>query len=457
MDRQLKRLLTLTFVLFGALAAMLTWYQFVRSERLWAHPLNPRRSVPGKSVLRGGFQDRYGEALTTSGVGSDRQYLEESLAHVIGYVDPRYGTTGLERAFDPELSGTTPSLQLEGVFLLLTGHPLSGSSVTLTIDRRVQQVAAAALGDRRGAVVVMDPRTGDVLAMVSRPGFDPHRVGDDWFWLIRDPKLPLLNRATMGLYPPGSAFKPMVGLARLQQSPPGTVDCPGHIVVNGRRISEPGGTAHGPVDLSSATAVSCNVAFVTWGLEAGPDAIRRVARHFGFGEAPPFALPVAASRVPAGRMETVETAETSIGQGKLMVTPLSMALAACGLANGGVVMAPRLVLRVKSPLGLHVRNFPPRLWLRAAAAGETAAMRGAMKAVIQWGTGRQAAIAGIQVAGKTGSAQNPQGRTHAWFIGMAPADAPRVAVAIVIENAGSGGAVAAPIARDVFAEALTRR
>lgn len=460
MDKQLRHLFLVTLVLFGALAIMMTWYQFVQADRLWAHPLNPRRTALGKTAQRGGFFDRNGEALTVSGKGPGsrtRDYAEESLAHVIGYVDPRYGTSGLEQAFDPDLSGTTAVFQLESAWRALYGQRGAGADITLAIDRGIQRVAAAALGDRRGAVVVMDPRNGDILAMVSRPGFDPRRVGENWFWLVRDTRLPLLNRAALGLYPPGSTFKPMVALARNETGPFSTVDCPGYVVVDGRRISEAGGIAHGVVDLNKALAVSCNVAFVTWGLQAGPGRVFSVARRFGFEDGPPLPIPAARARLPKGSISEVETAESSIGQGRLLVTPLTTALMMCGLANDGVIMAPRLVLQVRSPMGLMVRDYKPSVWLRASGRDEVGKVRNGMRSVVQWGTGWRAGIPGIEIAGKTGSAENPRGAAHAWFMAMAPAGSPSLVVVVLVENAGAGGAVAAPIAREILQEALTRR
>jgi peptidoglycan glycosyltransferase len=460
MDKQLKRLFCFTVILFAALAAMLTWYQFFRAKELWAHPFNPRRASLGKSVLRGGFYDRTGEPLTVytkDGTGIGRNYLLNSLAHVIGYADPRYGTAGLESAFDSELSGSITAIELENVIAAVTGRSKAGADITLTIDRRIQEVAAATLAGRRGAVIVMDPLNGDILAMVSNPGFDPNNINKDWFWIAKDERQPFLNRATVGFYPPGSTFKPLIAMAAADVWNGTTIDCGGKTTVDGRQISEPRLTAHGEVDLNTAMAVSCNVAFVEWGLQAGWSAIRETCRRFGIGEETPFILPLERSRLPSGKISAVELAETSIGQGRLQMTPLSMALAICGIANEGVIMAPRLVKQVSSRMGLYDANYPAVVWHRAASAGLCRQVTAAMQSVIEWGTGQRAAIPGVTVAGKTGSAENPHGISHAWFVGFAPAEAPRAVVTVIVENAGSGGTVAAPIAKEVLQAALARR
>jgi len=465
MDKQLKQLFCFTVILFAALAAMLTWYQFFRAKELWAHPFNPRRASLGKSVLRGGFYDRTGEPLTVytkDGTGIGRSYVMNSLAHLIGYADARYGTAALESVFDSELSGSITAIELENALAAVTGRSRAGADVTLTVDRRIQEVAAAALAGRRGAVVVIDPLTGDILAMVSNPGFNPNNINKDWFWITKDRREPLLNRATSGLYPPGSTFKPLIALASPNfwngwNGSGATINCGGKITVDGRQISEPRMTAHGTVDLNTAMAVSCNVAFVEWGLQAGWSDIRETCRRFGIGEVPPFILPLERSRLPSGKISAVELAETSIGQGRLQITPLSMALAICGIASEGVIMAPRLVKKVSSRMGLYEANYPEVVWHRAASAGLCQQITAAMQGVIDWGTGQRAAIPGVQVAGKTGSAENPHGISHAWFVGFAPAEAPRAVVAVIVENAGSGGTVAAPIAKEVLQAALARR
>lgn len=460
MDKQLKKLFYFTIILFAALAVLLTWYQFFRAEELWAHPNNPRRASLGKSVLRGGFYDRTGEPLTVytkDGTGIGRSYVLNSLAHVIGYADARYGTAALESVFDSELSGALTAIELENTLGAAIGRSMAGADVTLTIDRRIQEVAAAALAGRRGAVVAIDPLTGDILAMVSNPGFNPNNISKDWFWISKDQRQPLINRAISGLYPPGSTFKPLIALASPDLWNGTTIHCGGKTMVGGRQISEPRMTAHGEVDLNTAMAVSCNVAFVEWGLKAGWSDVREVCRRFGIGEVPPFILPLERSRLPSGKISEVELAETSIGQGRLQLTPLSMALAMCGIANEGIIMAPRLVKKVSSRMGLYEVNYPEVVWHRAASADLCQQITSAMQSVIEWGTGQRAAIPGVQVAGKTGSAENPHGISHAWFVGFAPAEAPRAVVAVIVENAGSGGVVAAPIAKEVLQAALARR
>jgi cell division protein FtsI/penicillin-binding protein 2/cell division protein FtsW (lipid II flippase) len=455
---RLAAVLTAGFlVLWGYLALV----QLVWGARLADAPENPRLAIAAQRVHWGRILDRRLRVLADSTVVGGRRvrrYPDGRLyAHVLGYRSQQYGLTGIEARFNAALVGAGARdawTQLLDVF----GRPPQGNDVVLTIDATVQQAAVKALGGRRGAVVVLDPPTGAVIALASIPDFAPDAVDAQWSQLTHDAGAPLLGRATQGQYPPGSAFKPITltaGLASGRVTDATSFECPGSISVAGATISDFEGKAHGHVALPEAFTRSCNVSFVQVGLRTGADAIVATARAFGLGRAPRFELPAAAGHLPdPGRLGLRSLAQISFGQGELLVTPLQMALLAATVANGGVAMEPMLTAQVRAPDGHIVTSFKPRGSRQAIPP--TLAMHVAqyMLGVVQSGTGAAAQIPGIPVAGKTGTAENPHGRTHAWFIGFAPVGRPTVAVAVVLENAGVGGEVAAPAARDVLQAAL---
>jgi peptidoglycan glycosyltransferase len=307
-------------------------------------------------------------------------------------------------------------------------------------------------------VVVLDARDGAVLAMVSAPGFDPQTVAEQWPSLQQAEGSPLLNRAASGRYTPGSAFKPVTMAAALERGvaqPETTFRDPGSIIVRNTRITNFEGQPCGTVSFTDALARSCNVVFITVGLRTGGEALLASARAFGFDRAPEFELPAEASHLPPSDEVRGEGAgQMAFGQGSLAVTPLHMALLAATIARGGEAVEPYLVREVRTADGGVVRAHAPRPARRAIDAGIAAIIRDAMIAVVRRGTGGGAALPDVQVAGKTGTATVPRGPSHAWFIGFAPAEAPRLAIAVVIEHGGVGGRVAAPAAGRVLRQAL---
>ncbi|MDI6871343.1 MAG: penicillin-binding transpeptidase domain-containing protein [Bacillota bacterium] len=385
------------------------------------------------------------------------------LAATIGYLSPRYGASGLEAAYDALLRGTTVESWAARLLAAGRGGRAGGlPDLRTTFRLRVQQAAEQAMDGRRGAVVALDPRTGEVLALVSLPGFAPDRVDRDWETLRQRPDSPLLNRALAGLYPPGSAFKPAVALAALEagETRPGEpFVCPGRRTVRGQTIADLGSVAHGPLDLSRAMVVSCNYVFSGLAMRLDPAWLAQQTGRFGLLAPAGLGLPERAGHFPdPARLEPADLAELGIGQGSLLLTPFALARFVAMLANGGRLVEPRLVRGVGLPgagmVALGAGRAPrPR---RVADPESVAAVNRMLERVVAEGTGGRARLAGVKVAGKTGSAENPHGAPHAWFIGFAPADAPVVAVAVVVENGGLGGEVAAPVAREVIAAALGR-
>ena len=415
--------------------------------------------------LRGRFLDRHGRPLAWSKRTPDgqvREYADPSLGHVVGYHSHLYGDSNLEESLAKYLNasvGLSPQYQLQSKLL---AQPKQGADVTLTIDESVQKAAEAALGQSRGAVVALNPRSGEVLALVSHPGYNPTTLDDDWETLTQDEGAPLLNRATQGMYATGSTFK-VVTLAALLDAGvvrnEDQVECQREILVEGYRIvSENQPAELTQTDVAHAFAYSCNTAFANLGLRLGGPRLEQAARQFGFEQVPPFDLPTSASYVyvtPDFLLSQPALAATAFGQGQLQASPLQMALVAAAIANDGPIARPFLVSQISSVEGAVLYQSEPKLWLQATSPETARQVKEDMVLAVREGWSAKAAIDGVTVAGKTGTAEIGGGRDpHAWFIGFAPAENPRVAVAVIIENGASGPAQAAPLAKQVMEAAL---
>lgn len=397
------------------------------------------------------------------------------------YVPNQVGKSGVEASLDRALAGDAGG-QLVRVdasgyrFSEIGGRPaVPGQHAVLALDLDVQREVEGIMREHVGAAVVVSPADGDVLALVSSPAFDANDLVSPvartvWAALSTDERHPLMNRAVSGQYMPGSTMKPIVALAGLAAGTidPGTrVFCSGRYAVGNRFFHCWNRNGHGSLNLREALRYSCNVYFYQTGVTSGPEAIEAMARAFGLGDVTGIEIPAEQAglvRRPMGRRVQWydgDTANLSIGQGRILVTPIQMAVVAATLANGGTVFHPRLVLRIEGRDGRPVQSFPPRAarridvdpsWIQAVREG--------MLQVVQApdGTGRAAAVAGIEVAGKTGTVERGS-NTEAkdtWFIGFAPFNAPRYAVAVLIEGGESGGRTAAPIGGQILGRLLRR-
>lgn len=444
--------------LFALLTAWAGFWAVVAGPGLMLHPRNPRLAQAERQILRGGIFSRDGKPLAESAVGQPRRWSGLAV-HLVGYSDPRFGKSGLEAAYDHVLLGLVEGTGFARSLRSALGQRWRGWDLITTIDFELQRAAEEALGDRPGAVVVLEPSSGEILAMASSPEFDPNLLEEQ---LSRPPgESAFFNRATQGQYPPGSSFKPVVLAAALESrvTVPGALfDDRGSIAVEGRTIRNAGDAAHGLLALDDALAVSSNVVFAGLALEVGAEPLRAVAEAFGFGAAPGrLQVAAAAGNLPGPEeLSGAALAEAGIGQGELLVTPLQMAAFAAAVANGGWRPEPHAGLAIRSPSG-EQRALPKPRPVRAISAGTAHVVREAMIAAVERGTGGEAKVPGLEVAGKTGTAQNPHGQPHAWFVGFAPARSPEIALAVVVENGGAGGAVAAPIARKIFEAWQARR
>ncbi|MFN8630207.1 MAG: penicillin-binding protein 2 [Chloroflexota bacterium] len=439
-----------------------------------------------RRTLRGPIVDRNGSWLARStrdqNGEAERAYRDPSISAVVGYASRQFGTAGLERAYNAQLLGLTTGDPLSGLTNKLFPSQNKVLGLQLALDLRLQRAAVAGLGNDRGAVVMMDPATGEILAMASTPTYDasaianPATAADTMAALNADKRLPLLPRATLGQYVPGSVLKIVTAIAGLDTGAitPGTTYAKQPaaektgLVVNGFRIKdghhpETGST---PLDLAGATEVSCNIWYALTGLQIGGDRLVSEAAKLGFGQAIPFDLPTTASRLtngegtaPGGFADDAELASAAFGQGEAVVTPLQMALVASVVADDGWLMKPHLVtaLTGTSP---SARTIGPEQWRRVLSAEDAAAIKAAMQQAVEGELGKQfttgAAVPGIPTAGKSGTAQlGGTGEPHSWFIGFAPVDHPKVAIAVLVEQGGRGGERAAPLAGSLMQQYFT--
>ncbi len=440
------------------------YVQAIEGPRLAGNIHDPRTAL--LAAYRGQILARDGTVLATNR-GMTRVYpLGPAFAHVTGYASARYGTTGLERAFDSVLTShpaaSNPIASLVSAFSRTTQPPaIAGSSIVTTIDPHVQETLAHALAAYpRAAGVALDPRTGEVLALASVPSFDPAEIDTLFPSLERDPSSPLVNRATDGLYPPGSTFKIFTAAAALDAGATtmqSTFTDPGSLRVGDFVLHDNEGEATGTQDLTGAFALSSNVDFAQIALALGVERWIAEAQTWRLGDSLDFQLPATLDRLPAkSEMTPGVLAQLGFGQADLLVTPLRMAVVAATVASGGTEPRPFLVRAVR--FDGHDESVAEPASLAQPMSPEIAAdLKAMMIAVVRRGTGTAAALPNVQVAGKTGTATIATGIAHSWFVAFAPAETPRVAVAIVVENGGYGATAAAPIARRVIAAALGAR
>lgn len=461
-NRTIRSLSAFFVLLFAILAVRQVYVQLIAAPHIAERPNNPRHAL---------LQARRGRILGTDGtvlaqtVGGRRLYpMGAALAQSVGYVSVRYGTSGIEGAFDraltpPDSSGD-PLAQLAALAAALRGSPVAaqGADVVTTIVPAIQSQLFSLLSRYpRAAGVVLDPRSGAVLALASVPSYDPNDFDAEFSSLSTDSDAPLLNRAVDGLYPPGSTFKIFTAAAALDSNTV-TMDShfedPGYLVIGDFVLHDNESEATGYADLTRAFALSSNVDFAQISLKMGVDAFYDYLQRWGIGSSFDFELPAQTDRVPPkASIVPGELAQMGFGQGALLMTPLRMALLGATIANGGEEPRPYIVRQiVRDGIPASVSNAST---LANPVSPDTAAkVTQMMIAVVQRGTGTPAQLPHVTVAGKTGTATNPRGRSHSWFVAFAPAEHPRVALSVVVENVGYGATYAAPIARDVLRTAL---
>ena len=482
MDRSIRRLGVFLMVLFCALFAQLNYIQAWRAPDLNTKPGNTRPVDQSFSRPRGTVSTADGVVISRSVKSNDRYEYQrdfpqgELYASMTGYFNYSFGATGLERAYNEELSGRTTGQQVKSIGDLFVDKDRTGN-LKLTVRSDVQAVAKAALGNQKGTVVALDPKTGGVLALWNWPSFDPNKLSGHNLdaaerakaFYEAAPGNPLLAKSYREIYPPGSTFKVVTGSAAVETgavTPTAPVyptltalDVPG----TQRDLPNFGGNPCGGT-LFPILARSCNTSFAQMGLDLGGPALLAGAQSFGFNQTPPFDLPAVTSNFPADFSDNQPAlAQSAIGQNSVAATPLQMALVAAGIANDGVIMEPHVVDEIRDGEGDLVRRLDPTQWKRAVSAQTADIMRQGMREVVANGSATRLQIAGLDVGAKTGTAQFGRAplKSHAWVIAWAgPAgQAPTVVVAVLVEGQDgaseqTGGRVAAPIAKQVIEAAM---
>jgi peptidoglycan glycosyltransferase len=478
MNATIRRTALALGVLILALMVNANVIAIIQNDDLRARDGNRRQIIDEYDQQRGSIL--VGRRAVARSISTDerlrylRVYSDGPMyAPVTGYYSV-YGATGIEKTENELLTGEDDRLFVDRLTTLFSGQQQQGGNVVLTLDAEAQRAAFEGLDGQEGAVAAIDPRTGAVLALASSPSFDPNllashdptEVSDNYERLRKDPGDPLLNRSIQQVYPPGSLFKVVVSAAALSSGEytPDT-DVPGPAVLNLPDTSATignyfdGPCLGGSVTLTEALAISCNTAFARIGLELGDDALREQAERFGFNQRLDIPLSVAPSIYPSD-LNAPQTAQSAIGQYDVRATPLQMAMVSAGVANDGVVMTPYLVAEERAPDLSALSITEPEPLSRAVSPEVAAELQEMMVTVVTNGTGGSAAIPGVSVGGKTGTAQDGNRPPHVWFMAFAPAEDPQVAVAVIVENGGrlgdaaTGGAVAGPIAREVMEAVL---
>ena len=449
-NKRIIRVLVAIALLFLALISYLLWFNMFRASSVYTNPYNRRQWESEQHIKRGNIYSSEGELLAETQIGNDnsrvRRYPRGRLySHIIGYASQTYGKTQLEMTHDADLIG-------KGNIGISLGDNRPGNNLHLTILDYLQEYAYDQLDGRNGAIVAMEPTTGQVLAMVSLPDFNPNTIEQDWADIMEDRSSPFLARATQGLYPPGSTYKIVTSAAVYENGRTTEVfDDPGVFKQGDVEVSNYAGEVFGSIDIKSAFEASSNYVFCTLGFEMGAESVRSEAEKFGVNKSFDFDITTSTSEIQYDRMTNLDAALVSIGQGGLVMTPLHVAMMASAIANNGKMMKPYLVEMVTTENGTVIGQTRPTVLYDSVGSACAAYVKDMMIGVVEEGTGTSARISGITVAGKTGTAETDSGKDHSWFVGYAPAENPTICVAVLLENNGTpGGATAAPIARNIM-------
>ncbi len=432
-----KKLLVNFLVLFSVLWCALGYWQIIRVD-LAEHPSNPKNYLVFQK-MRGKIYDRNGELLAETepahGFLLRKYYGPAGLSHIIGYFHPRYGITGLEQVYNKQLANE--------------------QDLYLTIDLQLQTEIEDIFQDSNGAVVVLQPKTGELLAVHSAPAIDSNLLEEKWQQYQENPNSPFYNRAFNGMYPPGSAVKPLV-LAAAYQTALTHADSiwidQGRVEFENQSISNFNGAVYGEITTQEALVFSSNVVFAHLAVKLCDELIT-YCRSFGLGEPVGVDLNGRKGNLPSAQLNPFAWAQIGIGQGELLVTPLQMACAIGTIANGGIRMEPYLVKAVSGSWFRRMIRRPKSI-CQVITQHQAHLVREAMIAAVDYGTGQAAKIEPVLVAGKTGTAEINRGEPHSWFVGFAPADDPKFVVTVIIEHGGSGGGLAAQKAKQIFLAAL---
>lgn len=474
MNKQIRQVGAVLVVLFFVLFLQLNNTQVLRADSLAQNPLNTRNAVRDFSAPRGVIQTADGVVIANSVPTDDqyeqlRQYPEgELFGHITGFFSFTFGNEGLERTYNDDLTGRTYALKNIGD--LLTDR-VRTNNVTISITKKMQETARDQLQGRRGSVVAIDPQTGAVLAMYSNPSYDPTPLASHDFEavtaartaLIEDETNPLLPRTYRESFPPGSTQKVVTASAAYDRQPNLTTRRYPTMVTmslpqSDRTLRNFGGSRCGGT-VADLLRVSCNTGFAQMGIDLGAENLAAESEDFGYNQEPPIDLPApAASSYPTAEEMSRNApmrAYSAIGQQNVSATPLQMALVAAGIANDGVIMAPTVMSEIRDNRGDIVERAEPERWKQATSPETAEQVKALMVDVASRGTATNARIPGVEVGAKTGTAEIGNGNVHTWLISFAPANDPKIAVAVIVENQpgfddSTGGRIAAPIAQTMM-------
>ncbi len=445
--------------IFVAMIGYMVYFQFCRANDFQNSVYNTRVNTAEEKVIRGPILAAGGEALAETKVdkkGNETRYYPYGrvFSHVVGYTSQ--GKTGLESSENFSLLNSNAFI-LEQVRNEFQDAKNMGDSVVTTLDVNLQKAAYEALGNNDGAIVALEPKTGKILAMVSKPDYDPNTLDEDWEDMISDDSNSnLVNRATSGLYPPGSIFKIVTALAYVRQY--GSTDsfnfkCDGALTSNNFTLHCYDGAKHGKEDFTDIFANSCNTAFASIGMSLKKSVFSETAESLLFNRELPLSLGYQKSRFTLDKNSgNPLTMQTSIGQGDTLVTPIHMAMITAAIANNGVLMKPYLVDHVENNSGDQVLAYDKEAYGMLLDQDEAGLLQELMEAVVDHGTAKSLKNGKYDVAGKTGTAdyRDEDGNPHSWFVGYSGGADPKLAIAVIVESSGSGGKVAVPAAKEVF-------
>jgi penicillin-binding protein A len=469
-NTRIRNLFGLVVLLFTVLIAFTSYWSVFDADDLEANSANKRPLLEEQQIRRGLILAADGTLLARNrGKGTSPRFYErvypqgELFGHPVGYNFVERGRVALEREYNDELTGKHDEFRT--ILDELRGKEREGDDLVTTLDPKAQRTAIDALGGRAGAIVALEPATGRVRTMVSVPGYDPNSIPERFADLRRAPGSPLLNRSVQSGYPPGSTFKVVTATAAIDSgrfTPDSVVDGKSPKEIGGVPLTNFGGEDFGPITLTDALTHSVNTVWGTVGERVGKRTMYEYMRRYGFNRKPLLDLPRDEMRASGvyddGDLlrvsDAVDIGRVAIGQERLLVTPLQMALVPAAIANGGSLMRPHLVREIRDRDGRVVRRTKPSEQSEVMKPSTASQLAGMMNNVVEEGTGTAAALEGISVAGKTGTAE-VGGVNQAWFIAFAPVQRPRIAIAVTVERTtGQGGTVAAPIAKQVMQELL---
>ncbi len=459
-NNKLYVLAVLVFMLFAGMCSYLVWFNLSNQSEFFNNSYNSRQELMAEQNIRGTIYSSDGEKLAYTVTNEDekeeRVYpFGEIFCHVIGY--DSHGKSGVEALANYDLIHSNASIS-EKVTSNISGKKIPADNVYTTFDTTLQEVADRALGVYQGAVVVTEVKTGRILAMVSKPGFDPNKISTLFQELTEDEESSvLLNRATQGLYPPGSIFKVVTTLEYLREHNNDLstyrFQCLGEFALDNIKISCFNHKAHGYETYEDSVTNSCNSSFANIGVGLDLDSFADTLDGLLFGEELPIDLPSGISSydlVGDGTKDAI--IQSSFGQGKTIVTPLQMNLITCAIANDGVLMKPQVLKQVRASDGTVVKNYNPVTCKTLMTEEESQILTDLMVQVVEVGTATKLSGLSYSVAGKTGSAEYDSSKvySHSWFTGFAPAEEPEIAVTVIMEEAGTGSGYAVPAAKRIF-------